>query len=78
MKVEAWPMYGPLNSTDIFAKFIKSMQPTGDHVCNDKETDGDVAVIWSVLWQGRMRKYKQIWERYRQANKPVIVIFRAN
>ena len=74
MKIEAWPMYGPLNSTDIFAKFIKSMQATGDHVCIDRETDGDVAVIWSVLWQGRMRKYKQIWERYRQANKPVIVI----
>lgn len=74
MKIEAWPMHGPLNSTDIFAKFLKSMQATGDDVYINKETNGDVAVIWSVLWQGRMRNYKQIWERYRRANKPVIVL----
>jgi hypothetical protein len=74
MKIEAWPMHGPLNSENIFAKFLKSMQATGDDMCVNKETDGDVAVIWSVLWQGRMRNYKQIWERYRQANKPVIVL----
>ena len=74
MKIEAWPMYGPLNSKNIFAKFLKSMQATGDDLHINKEIDGDVAVIWSVLWQGRMRNYKQIWERYRQANKPVIVL----
>jgi len=74
MKIEAWPMHGPLNSENIFAKFLKSMQATGDDMCVNKETDGDVAVIWSVLWQGRMRNYKQIWERYRQANKPGIVL----
>ena len=60
MRIEAWPMHGPLNSKDIFAKFLKSMQATGDDVCVNRETDGDVAVIWSGLWQGRMRNYKQI------------------
>tara|TARA_Y100000385_G_C13060912_1_gene624360 strand:- start:465 stop:1334 length:870 start_codon:yes stop_codon:yes gene_type:complete len=74
MKIEAWPMHGPLNSKNIFAKLIQSMQKTGDNVSVNKEIDGDVAVIWSVLWQGRMRNYKQIWQRYRQANKPVIVL----
>jgi len=74
MKIEAWPMYGPLNSKNIFEKFIKSMQATGDDLHINKETDGDVAVIWSVLWQGRMKNYRQIWQRYRQANKPVIVL----
>jgi hypothetical protein len=74
MKIEAWPLHGPLNSKNIFAKFVKSMQSTGDDVHINKEIDGDVAVIWSVLWQGRMRNYKQIWQRYRQANKPVIVL----
>ncbi len=74
MKIEAWPLHGPLNSKNIFAKFIKSMQATGDEVHINKETDGDMAVIWSVLWQGRMRNYKKIWERYREANKPVVVL----
>lgn len=75
MKIEIWPEHGPLNSKDVFDKFIKSLRASGEQVYVDKQiTDGDVAVIWSVLWQGRMRKYKDIWERYRKKNKPVIVM----
>ena len=74
MKIEAWPMHGPLNSKEIFAKLIKSMQKTGDQVYINKESNSDVAVIWSVLWRGRMEKYKPIWERYRNQGKPVIVV----
>ena len=75
MKIEIWPEYGPLNSKDIFEKFIKSLRASGEQVYVNKQVpDADVAVIWSVLWQGRMRKYKDIWDRYRNANKPVVVI----
>ena len=75
MKIEIWPEHGPLNSKDIFDKFIKSLRASGEQVWENKQApDADVAVIWSVLWQGRMRKYKDIWDRYRKANKPVIVI----
>ena len=74
MRIEAWPMHGPLNSKTIFQKFIKSMQDAGDEVRVDKESNGDVAVIWSVLWRGRMQSYKNIWDRYRSQGKPVIVI----
>lgn len=74
MKIEAWPMHGPLNSKTVFAKFIKSMQDSGDEVIVNQKTDADVAVIWSVLWRGRMANYKPIWDRYRNANKPVIVL----
>jgi hypothetical protein len=34
----------------------------------------DVAVIWSVLWHGRMTKNKQIWQINRDLGKPVIVL----
>ena len=34
----------------------------------------DAAVIWSVLWHGRMRPNQQVYEHYRNQNKPVIVI----
>ena len=75
MKVEIWPAHGPLNSKEVFQKFIKSLRASGEQVFENQQIDdGDVAVIWSVLWQGRMRKYKDIWERYRKINKPVIVI----
>ena len=51
------------------------MRQAGDTVFVNKD-DGqcDVAVIWSVLWQGRMAKYRSIWETYRNKNKPVIVV----
>ena len=75
MKIEIWPAHGPLNSKEVFAKFIKSLRASGEQVYENKQApDGDVAVIWSVLWQGRMRRYRDIWERYRKANKPVVVI----
>tara|TARA_B100000902_G_scaffold339024_1_gene340944 strand:+ start:2129 stop:2998 length:870 start_codon:yes stop_codon:yes gene_type:complete len=74
MRIEIWPEHGPLNSKDIFAKFITSLQNAGDEVHVNKETNGDIAVIWSVLWRGRMSQYKSIWERYRKAGKPVVVI----
>ena len=75
MKIEIWPDNGPLNSKDIFKKFIHSLRQSGEQVWENKQApDADVAVIWSVLWQGRMRHNKNVWDRYRNANKPVIVI----
>ncbi len=74
MKLEVWTQYGPLNSAPVFKAFIKSVQDAGDQVVINKSSDADVAVIWSVLWLGRMAKYRQIWQRYRQNNKPVVVL----
>jgi hypothetical protein len=34
----------------------------------------DAAVIWSVLWNGRMAPNKQVYEHYRAQGKPVIII----
>lgn len=34
----------------------------------------DAAVIWSVLWHGRMAQNQEVYQRYRAMNKPVIVI----
>ena len=65
MNIEIWPAHGPLNSKEIFAKFIKSLRASGEQVWENKQApDADVAVIWSVLWQGRMRKYKDVWDIY--------------
>ena len=74
MKLEVWTQHGPLNSEPIFRAFIKSLQDAGDDIVLNKESDSQVAVIWSVLWLGRMRNYRNIWQRYRKANKPVVVI----
>lgn len=36
--------------------------------------DADAAVIWSVLWHGRMRANQEVYKHYRSRNQPVIVI----
>ena len=74
MKLEIWTEYGPLNSKPIFDAFIQSLHDAGDTVILNKEANADVAVIWSVLWRGRMEKYRRIWKHYRSQGKPVIVI----
>jgi hypothetical protein len=36
--------------------------------------DADVAVIWSVLWHGRMEANKAVYDHYKNRGRPVIVI----
>ncbi len=74
MKLEVWTEHGPINSKPIFDAFIKSLKDSGEQVYLNKHANADVAVIWSVLWRGRMHSYRPIWERYRKEGKPVIVI----
>ena len=73
--------YGALNSKPVFEAFAKSLKDAGHTVIYnepyqvmDHYDNYDVAVIWSVLWHGRMAKNKQVWDINRQLGKPVIVL----
>ena len=61
MRIAVWTDYGPQNSKDIFAKFITSLKKAGEDVRVNEQSNADVAVIWSVLWRGRMEQYRRIW-----------------
>ena len=74
MKISCFQRHGPINSKPIFGAFIKSMQDAGDTVLVDNDDNCDIAVIWSVLWQGRMLNYRPIWNAYRTKNKPIVVL----
>ena len=74
MKLEVWTSTGPLNSKPILNTFIKSLEDAGDQVVLNKDSNADAAVIWSVLWRGRMQGNRRVWDRYRAEGKPVIVI----
>jgi hypothetical protein len=55
------------------AAVLNSLKRAG--ICVEKNTlDADAVIIWSVLFAGRMSKNQQVYEHYRQQNKPVIVI----
>ena len=73
--------YGALNSKPVFEAFAKSIIDAGHTVIYnepyrvmDHYNNYDVAVIWSVLWHGRMAKNRTVWEQNRMLNKPTIVL----
>jgi hypothetical protein len=75
MKIAVFPEYGSLNSQPVFEAFIKHLQDKNENfVLNKYDNTCDVAVIWSVLWRGRMEKNKQVWEFFKRHNKPVVVL----
>lgn len=72
---------GALNSKPVFEAFAKSIIDAGHKVIYnepyrvfDHYDNYDVAVIWSVLWNGKMSKNKTVWEQNRLQNRPVIVL----
>ena len=53
--------------------FLDCCQAAGIQTC-ENSWDADAAVIWSVLWHGRMRPNKAVYEHYRSQGRPVIII----
>lgn len=72
MKFRLFREYGALNSKPIFSAFEHSLRERNFEITDSIEAD--VAVIWSVLWNGRMQKNQTVWQYYRSQNKPVIVL----
>ena len=75
MKIALFPEYGSLNSQPVFETLIRHLQSKNEKIMvNTYDNTCDVAVIWSVLWQGRMEKNKKVWEHFRSQGKPVVVL----
>jgi hypothetical protein len=71
MRFKLYREHGALNSPPVFDAVEQGLKQQGHDIVNDNE---DVAVIWSVLWAGRMRSNKLIYDRCRQQNTPVLII----
>jgi hypothetical protein len=61
------------NSVPVMQAVLNSLRKNG-HGIEQNSLDADAAVIWSVLWSGRMSANKTVYEHYRTQNKPVIVV----
>lgn len=55
------------------AAVLNSLNSSGI-ATQENSMDSDCAVIWSVLWSGRMAPNRAVYEHYRALNRPVIVI----
>jgi hypothetical protein len=73
MNIAYFPNQCARNSVPVMTAVINSLRRAG-HVCVENSLDADAAVIWSVLWAGRMAGNQAVWSHYRQQHKPVICI----
>jgi hypothetical protein len=71
MRFRLYREHGALNSVPVFDAFEQGLKSLGHESVTDNE---DVAVIWSVLWAGRMKANRQIYYECKNLNKPVIII----
>jgi hypothetical protein len=73
MRFSLFKQYGALNSKPVFEAFEHSLQKAGHIICED-DMHSDVAVIWSVLFNGRMTGNRPIYEYYTRTGRNVIVL----
>ena len=75
MKIAIFPDYGSLNSKPVFEAFIQHLKDKNEKIqINQWDNTTDVAVIWSVLWRGRMEQNRKIWDEFKAQGKPVVVL----
>ena len=68
-----YPLQCARNSVPVMDAFLKSCRNAGIHTVPNSLMC-DAVVIWSVLWNGRMKANREVYEHYRREGKPVIVI----
>lgn len=71
--VAYFPLQCALNSGPVMSAVMSSLKQAGFKVISG-QYDADAAVIWSVLWSGRMSENKRVYEYYRSRNRPVVCI----
>ena len=71
MRVKIYTQHGALNSKPIFDALKLGLQRTGHTVVDSGE---DLAVIWSVLWLGRMSGNQKVYDWCKKNNIPVMIV----
>jgi hypothetical protein len=71
--ISYFPAQCAMNSRPVMAAFLDCCQASGIQT-RENAWDADAAVIWSVLWHGRMRPNQAVYEHYRSQGRPVIII----
>ena len=68
-----FPSQAAMNSVPVMQAFLNSLAAQGV-VAVPNSMDSDAAVIWSVLWSGKMAPNHTVYKHYRSQNKPVVVV----
>ncbi len=71
MRIKIYTEYGALNSKPVFESLKKGLTHCGHAIVDSGE---EIAVIWSVLWLGRMKGNQRIYELCKKRNIPVMIV----
>lgn len=73
MKFGVFRKFGALNSVPVFDAITRGIERKGWKV-SESDLGADVAVIWSVLWDGRMQSNQRIYEKFKRMRKPILIL----
>lgn len=68
-----FPLQSALNAREPLNAVLSAARTAGIKT-QELSFDSDAAVIWSVLWSGRMTANRAVYQHYRAQNKLVIVV----
>lgn len=71
--VAYYPLQCAKNSQPVMSAVLDCLQARGIQTQENSLTS-DAAIIWSVLWAGRMSANQAVYEHYRSQGRPVIII----
>lgn len=73
MKFSVFRNFGALNSAPVFDAIETAIKRKGWQI-SYSDASADVAVIWSVLWDGKMASNHRIYEKYKKLKKPILIL----
>ena len=73
MKIAYFPAQVALNGAPVMEAVLSCLQAAG-HETQENSWCADAAVIWSVLWSGRMAANQAVHAHYRSLGLPVIIV----
>jgi hypothetical protein len=68
-----YPLQCAKNAQPVMSAVLDCLQARGIQTQENSMTS-DAAIIWSVLWAGRMAANQAVYEHYRSQGRPVIII----
>jgi len=73
MQVAYFPNSCAQNSVPVMQALLNSLRDHG-HNPVENSMEADAAIVWSVLWSGRMSANQSVWKHYRDLGRPVIIV----
>ena len=74
MRISIFPDSVAIAGRPVYQAFIDYIKNYTDHIIVENDFDADCAIIWSVLWHGRMWSNRRVYHYFREQNKPVIIL----